>query len=341
MTITELPGRVAPAAGPAVLGYFAPGSPEWHTARADGVGGSEIAAVMGLSPFESRFSLWHRKQGLLAPVEENPQMYWGNRLEPVVLAEFAERHPEWVVRRAPTYAGPGRPWQIANPDGELVPACGCGLHGDPCCEGRGTGRLADCGPCCPACPTCPSAAASVAELVEVKTARDDEGWGKEGTDEVPVHYRAQCIWYLDTLSLRRCRIAVLIGGSDYREYVVEYDPVDAELMRRAGREFMQSVRDGERPAIDGHTATYQAVRALPEGLEDVNIDITPDLRDRFHAAQDGFWAAEDELTECKSRLLDAIGTGRRAFAAGERVATRTVRGGHTYQLLPARTRRTR
>jgi putative phage-type endonuclease len=339
MTITELPGSSAPAAGPIVLGHFTPGSPEWQAARANGIGGSEIAAVVGLSPYESRFSLWHRKQGLLAPAEESPQMYWGKVHEPNILREFGKRHPEFVVRVSPTYAAADRPEQIANPDGLLIPACGCGLHSDPCCEGRYTGRLSDCGPCCEKCPTCPTENVPAAELVEAKTAIDDEGWGEEGTDEIPVHYRCQCLWYLDVLGLTRCHVAVLIGGWDYREYVVEYDADEARILRDAGTEFMQTVRDNVRPSIDGHSATYQAIRVLPEGLDDVNVEIPADLRDRFHAAQDQAWAAEDELTECKGRLLDAIGTGRRAVVGPDRVATRTVRNGRTYQLLPARTRR--
>lgn len=339
MTITEPAGVQAPAAGPVVLGHFTPGSADWHAARRSGVGGSEIAAVMGLSPFESAFSLWHRKQGLVSPVEENPQMYWGRKHEPTILAEFALRHPEWHVSRAPSYAGPGRPWQIANPDGLLTPACGCGLHSDPCCE-PDSGRLADCGPCCPACPTCPTEANSPTSLIEAKTARDDEGWGEEGTDEIPVYYRAQCLWYLDALGLTTCHVAVLIAGSDYREYVVIYDEAEALVLREAGKEFARTIAENVRPDIDGHSATYQAIRELPEGLDDYDVEISPALRDRFHAAQDASWAAEDELTECKSRLLDAIGTGRRANVDAVRVATRTVRNGRTYSLMPARTRRT-
>lgn len=305
MTVTELPGLTAPAAGPTVLGHFIPGSPEWHAARQHGVGGSEIAAVIGLSPFESAFSVWHRKHGLIAPVEENAQMYWGTIHEPSICAEFARRHREqWRVESAPTFAGPGRPWQIANPDRLLI------------ADGRTTA------------------------LLEAKTARDDEGWGEEGTDEIPVHYRAQCLWYLDALGLSACHVAVLIAGSDYREYVVTYDEQEALILRAAGERFARTVRDGERPPIDGHSATYQAVRELPDGMEDVDVEIDPALRDRFHAAQDKFWSAEDELTECKSRLLDAIGRGRRATVLRQRVATRTVRNGRTHSLMPARTRRT-
>ncbi|MGW4222934.1 YqaJ viral recombinase family nuclease [Streptomyces bauhiniae] len=310
MTTTVQPAATtAPAPGPIVVGWFEPGSDAWHAARAQGIGGSEIAAVLGLSPYESRFSLWHRKQGLIAPVEESEEMYWGKEHEPAICRRFAKEHPEWAIQGSATYTTADRRWQIANPDRLLY-------------------RLAD----------DPDSAQPV-ELLEAKTSRDAEGWGEEGTDQIPVHYRAQCLWYMDVLQVTRCWVAVLIAGSEYREYVVEYDEAEARFMREAGAEFMASLAAGDRPAIDGHSATYQTVRELPDGLDDVDVEIETALRDRFHAAQDAAWAAEDELTACKGLLLDAIDTGRRATCEQQRIATRTVRNGKTYQLLPARTRR--
>lgn len=300
MTTTVQAGAQAPAAGPIVVGSFEPGSPEWHAARANGIGGSEIAAVLGLSPYESRFSLWHRKKGLIGPVEETEQMYWGKVDEPGICQRFAELHPNLRVSPAPTYAAADRPWQIANPD-------------------RLVGDL---------------------ELLEAKTSRDDEGWGEPGTDQIPVHYRCQCLWYLDVTGARRCWVAVRIAGCEYREYVVEYDPAEAQMLRDAGATFMHDLAHDVRPDIDGHSATYQAIRELPDGMDDVNVEIDPLLARRFHDAQDAAWEAEDELTACKGELLDAIGTGRRAVVGRERIATRTVRDGRTYQLLPSRTRRT-
>ncbi|KAB2975991.1 hypothetical protein F8R89_30760 [Streptomyces sp. SS1-1] len=305
MTSTAQAGAQAPAAGPTLLGWFEAGTPEWHAARANGIGGSEIAAVVGLSPHESRFSLWHRKKGLVGPVEENPQMRWGKKHEPTICAEFAELHPEWIVHTSGTYAATGRRWQIANPDRLLY---------------------------------LPETDEPFA-LLEAKTARDDEGWGKEGTAEIPVHYRAQCLWYLDVLGLPVCHLAVLIAGADYREYVVDYDEDEARILREAGARFMDDLARDNRPDIDGHSATYQAIREIPEGLDPVDIEIGTALRDRFYAAQDAYWAAEDELTACKGELLDAIGTGQRAVCERQRIATRTVRDGHTYSLMPARTRR--
>ncbi|WP_030344880.1 YqaJ viral recombinase family protein [Streptomyces sp. NRRL S-1022] len=307
MTATARAGAQAPAAGPVVLGWFEPGSPEWHAARAQGIGGSEIAAVLGLSPHESRFSLWHRKKGLIGPVEESPQMRWGKKHEPTICSEFTELHPEWIVHDSATYAVTGRTWQIGNPDRLLYKP--------------GT--------------------AEPAALLEAKTAYDDEGWGEEGTDQIPVWYRAQCLWYLDVLRLTTCYVAVLIGLSDYREYVVTYDEAEATLLRNAGAQFMDDLAHGVRPDIDGHSATYQAIREIPEGLDPVDVEIPTLLRDRFHAAQDAAWSAEDELTTCKGLLLDAIGTGQRAVCERQRIATRTVRDGATYSLMPARTRRNR
>ncbi|MDQ0809905.1 putative phage-type endonuclease [Streptomyces sp. B3I7] len=293
----------SPPAG-RLIGAFEPGSPEWHAARANGIGGSEIAAVLGLSPHESRFSLWHRKQGNIGPVSETPEMYWGKKHEPTICTEFADRHPELLVLPSGTYTADDLPWWIANPDR-------LGFTAD--------GEL---------------------EVIEAKTAYDDTGWGDEGTDQIPVHYKAQVRWYCRALGARRARVAVLIGLSDYREYVVEPDQADTQLMQAAGQEFMDSLAAGQAPDIDGHVATFQAVKALPEGMEDVDIDITPELRDRYFTALSAFKAAEEEKRHAAALVLNEIDTGRRAVVGKQRVATRTVRDGKTYSLQPARNRST-
>ncbi|WUH94603.1 YqaJ viral recombinase family protein [Streptomyces sp. NBC_00433] len=286
-----------------LVGWFEPGSDDWHAARAQGIGGSEISAVIGLSPFESRFSLWHRKSGLVAPVQESNEMYWGKKLEPAVCDEFQVRNPGWQALVAPTFHGTGRPWQIVNPD-----RIGVGPNGE-------------------------------IHLIEAKTSRDAEGWGEEGTDEVPVYYRAQCRWYLDGLGLQRCRLIVLISGSDYREYLVEADPAEAHMMRDRAEEFLRSVHAGERPPIDGHAATYQVVKELPDSVDDVDIEIAEALRDRYFTALDACKQAETEKRAAAGLVLDEIGTARRAVVGKQRIATRIPKpDGSTKSLQPARNR---
>lgn len=266
------------------IGRFTPGSPEWHTVRATGLGGSEIAAVMGLSPWESRFSLWHRKAGLIGAQEDTPGTRRGNYLEDAIATWFADEHPEQRVRRTGTWRHKARPWQIANPD-RLITGPG--------------GR----------------------EVLEIKTSARSDGWGTPGTDEIPVYYRCQVLWYLDTLGLDTCRVAALIG-LEYREYVVRYDVVDAIAMREAAEEFLASLASGDRPDIDEHGATYQVVRDFHPDIDDTEVEISEQLADEYAAAVLEHKLAEAHKRQLTSAVLDAMGSARRATCDGESIAIR-------------------
>lgn len=95
-----------------------PGSPEWLTY----ITASKVAAIVGTSPYESRFSLWHRMSGNLPPQEQNDQMTRGNYLEPAILTWFADQHPElgvagtqeWVTHHVWTWAGATLDGRTAN-----------------------------------------------------------------------------------------------------------------------------------------------------------------------------------------------------------------------------------
>jgi putative phage-type endonuclease len=285
------------------VGTFEPGSPEWLAARASGLGGSEIAAVLGLSPWQSRFSLWHRKKGLIGPEPDNDGMSRGRRLEPVIAEWFADQHPEYQVRRTGTWVNRARRWQIATPDRLLTKI-------------------------------------STRAALEIKTAADAAEWGEPGTDEIPVCYRAQVIWQLDTLGLRRAHVAVLTG-LDFREYVVEWNRAEAELLRAAGREFLDTVERDERPDIDEHGATYRTVRELHPEIDDVEVEIERALAERYRHAVAEHKAAEQAKQQATAEVLDALGAGRRAVVAGESIAIRIPgRAGAAPSLRPSPTRTT-
>lgn len=296
-----------------LLGQFTPGTPEWDAARSGlCVTATEIPAVLGLSPWQSRFSLWHKKAGLPSPpFTTTPEMKWGSRLEDDVFEEFDEQHPEYLVMETGTWRHVDREWQRATPDRLLA-------HRE-----NGASDMVP------------------IRIGEAKTSPWGDHWGPSGSDEVPVYYRAQVIWQQDTLGLYDpAHVAVLISGHDYREYTIAYDEADADLMRKSAVEFLDSVRRGERPPIDTSDATYQTVRMQPEGREDVDVEIPGPLRDRYFAALDGAEAATAELTGARATVLDLIGPGKRAVCLGQTVATRTVRGGKTYSLQPAKNRST-
>lgn len=300
---TTTTGLVTPPSG-VLVGEFEPGSPEWRQARAQGIGGSEFAAILGLSPYESRFSLWHRKRGLLQEIQQSDAMEWGHRLEPVIADKYADEHPDQIVVTAGTYRHTDHDWWISNPDRLAINPDGTW------------------------------------EIVEIKTARFPDDWGQSGTDQVPIWYRVQVVSYGAVLGIRRATIAVLIGGSEYREYVVDITDAEIATLAEAGADFMRTLREDERPDIDGHSATYQVVKTLPDGLDDVEVEIDAELRDRYFAALDTFKTAETEKRAASALLLDRIGTGRRATHGDRTIATRTVRDGKTHSLMPAKNRST-
>ena len=69
---------------------------EWQAFRTtvQGIGASEAAAALGLSPWKSPYSLYLEKVGEIDGPEENEHMAWGRKMEPLIAAHFFELHPE-------------------------------------------------------------------------------------------------------------------------------------------------------------------------------------------------------------------------------------------------------
>lgn len=302
--------------GPRLVGRFDVASPEWHAARAQGIGGSEIAAVLGLSRWESRFSLWHRKAGTVPPQEENAEMEAGKRLEPVILQKFLDDHPEYAAMVGGTYCHPDRPWQIANPDLLLTTPCGCDLI----CE----------------CGHEPAAEA----LLEAKFALYDDDWGEPGSDEIPPYYLAQTRWYLDVFGLDVCYVEVFVGScAEFRTYVVRADEADQSFLRAAAADFLDSLPGGPaecQPDIDAHSATYQAVRVLHPDIEPVDVELDVEAAMEFCLSREALAAAEARAQQAKSRVAAALGNGRRARFLDSTIATRQAKGDGLPYLVAAR-----
>lgn len=270
------------------LGTFEPGSDEWHAARATRLGASEISAVLGLSPWESRFSLWHRKAGLLPPLDETEEMTWGRHLEHPIAARFAELHSDLSVRRTGTWVSTARLWQLANPDRLIFP-----------------GRIP----------------------LEIKWSPYGDGWGEPGTDEIPVYYRCQVLQQLDVLGAPYGVLAALVG-SELRQYVIERDPEDIQLLRLAGEDFMASLPnelnpEGERPDLDATGHTYRALKQLHPDIDGTDAEI-PEAVAKYYRVAMGFARSSAVLEQrAKNLMLDAMGTARRAVHDGQRVAIRS------------------
>ena len=171
--------------------------------RATGIGASEIAAICGLSPYNSPLDIYLRKLGLVedAPLK-NPYVTWGVRLEQPIADAYAEE-------TGAVLAGDGRTtvrsidhdFALCTPDRWI--------EGPP------------------------------RKLVEIKTtdSRNAKQWGPSGTDEVPEYYLVQCAWQMAVMDCDHCDLVVLIGGNDMRIYPLKRDrELEARLLE-IGRQF--------------------------------------------------------------------------------------------------------
>lgn len=169
---------------------------EWLEMRRSGIGGSDVAAIVGLSKWRTPTDVYNSK--IEDPVDnDNASMEWGRRLEPVIREKYAEAVGMSVDTPPFMFRHQEHKFMIADVDGI-----------------RADGRI-----------------------VEIKTARTQQGWGEDGTDEIPDYYKTQVQHYMTVLGATSCDVAVLIGASDFRIYTIEHDPELEELLIDAENEF--------------------------------------------------------------------------------------------------------
>lgn len=155
--------------------------------RQSGLGGSDAASVVGISPWKSAYDLYLSK---VEPIEEasddSIHLQLGNVLEAGVRELFTLRTGIPVKVDNTLYRHPDYPFLIANIDGIIDDETG----------------------------------------IEIKTASGAaaDKWG-DGPDEIPEYYLTQVLHYCGIMGWKRCYVAVLLMGHkpEYRQYLIEAD----------------------------------------------------------------------------------------------------------------------
>lgn len=285
------------------------GEAEWLAARRQGVTASEIAVIMGLSPWDSPYALYHRKRGDLPDQEDNMSMAIGRHFEDFVADQFAERHDGFFIEGdgRTLYAHPDRPWQLATPDRVIFEEeCACGQDGALC--------------------ICVDKALAV---LEAKTDGGFDGWGDDGTDEIPVHYRCQLLWQMDVLGVGTGYLACLfMNRRQLRVYELTMDgqaQEDLRLMRAEALKFQGRIVKHDPPDVDWRPATAAALKHLHPGVEDREVVISSTLAGKYRGACAALKRAEQRKKLAENQIRARLGNGRRAVRAdGEVIARRDV-----------------
>lgn len=212
----------------------------WLEQRKHGIGGSDVAAIMGLSPWKSPLEVWLEKTGRAsAPdLSEKEAVAMGVELEDDVLDMYRRRHPGSRTQRVNAILTSNvRPWAQASLDG---------ITHDP---ELGWGVL------------------------EIKTGSKESEWA-EG---VPLHYLTQVTHYLSVTGYAFADVAALIGdfGLHYHEYRVMRDEDDLQSVVESIDEFWADYV--EKDAMPPHiTALPSEGKALYEIYKRSDGEMEPD-----------------------------------------------------------------
>ena len=267
-----------------------PGTPE-HTRL---VTASKVAAILGVSKWESPYSMWMKMAGRVTQEPTSTVQARGNYLEPAILAWWRDQHG---IVPAEFYEQPYYTlgdWAAATPDA----ATNLGIHDET--------RV----------------------LVEAKSAARLDEWDNDGDngtsiDGVPIYYWVQLQWQMHVSGIHTAYLALIGTFLEFKEYKVEYDAAHSAAVEAHCREFFDSLAADEPPPLDGTTATYDVVRKQHEGVDkgekvEVDFDTAVIYINAMNEAKD---AAEAERL-AKSELLDLMGDAAYADCDGVRIARR-------------------
>ena len=161
----------------------------WLAARTHGLGGSDVGAICGVSPFSSARQIYFNKTGqfeeALKPGQAaKERMYFGHLLEPIVANEFAKRTGKKIIELGATVRHKDVPWMLANVDRLIVDDNGVPYG-----------------------------------ILECKTTSEYNNDEWESGD-ILTSYVYQLNWYLHILDLTYGAFACLVGGNKFYYYEV-------------------------------------------------------------------------------------------------------------------------
>ena len=236
------------------------------------VGGSDAAAILGLSPWKSRLQLWAEKTGITKDTKESDAMEWGTRLESVIFDKFKEQHRELQVFGGWKFAHPEYPYIVGHVDGTIFDNL---THEDA--------------------------------VLEIKTANAYSG--DEWQASVPTYYLCQIQHYLAVTGWEKAYCAVLIGGSDYREFEILRDDEFIDKLIEEEVKFWQEVQEGTPPTA-ADVADSEILSLLTPVVEGKSVDL-PDDADWLIGMRTGIKAAisdnEEQLKVINLKLQEMLG----------------------------------
>lgn len=272
---------------------------DWHCRRMSGIGGSEIAAIMGKNKYKTPHNLWLEKTFKVPPFTGNAATLKGQILEDAVAKFYEEATGNKVECDDTHYRSEDAPWLVGNIDRRIV-----------------SGGILEC-----------------------KTSRrnpsDDEtedgyqwGMGNEydedknliaADEQIPLNYYLQVQHYMCLTGAEFADVAVLFLASDFqpfRVYRVNRNEEVIAKIKTAAHDFMQMVLDDVEPAMTEAEIAEQYKDADPS---DASVEITDALYQSYRTLKEQIKTLEDSAEEIANKIKSYIKDCGYATVNGKKV----------------------
>lgn len=223
---------------------------QWLERRRAGIGGSDAAAILGLSSWKSPLALWAEKTGLVQEpnLEEQEWIEWGHILEEPIAAKYVKvtgrtliDHGRYAIQQSADH-----PWMRCTIDREILPTDSperAAIARTPLIRGSGDFPLVS-----------GSGDLSIKNAGAYK-ARDWE-------EEPPLPYQVQLQHELVVTGMQWGSFAVLIGGNKFHWCDVPRNDRFISYLVEKEEEFWDRVQRGDPPAADASDSTREVLLRL-------------------------------------------------------------------------------
>lgn len=268
---------------------------------------SKVAAICGVSRWESPFRLWHRMKGNVPPEPPKDAFDVGHDMEPYAANRWRRKNPGWLL-------SPGEV-QFS------IPTSHFGFPAAVTLDRR-------------------AVRGSLRRVVEAKIARtitDLEQWGDDLTGDCPEDYALQ-------VTAQRVFVAAAQGeqpvtweplshliaiGPYYtdRLYEIECDPSVVAWMIGECARFHKSLEADVAPDLDNSVQTYECLKQLHPDIDaGAHVSLEPSLAIDYLEADEAEKQSKAALQGAKNRLLAAMGRAQYAKVGDVVVADRRGNG---------------
>ena len=258
--------------------------------RSKYIGGSDIGAILGLSRFWSPLEVWMEKTGKETKKLDSLPLRFGSFAEEFVASEYARATSFELIHDESTYIHPKHTFMSAHMDRFVLEGS------DP----------------------------SPTRILECKTANPFSAgdWGEVGSDEVPMSYLCQCIWYMAITNINQVDLAVLFGNSDFRIYQIARDTeLEAVILQKARHFWTEHVlKDIAPPAQSEADCQTLFSKGDPKKSLEAQSE-TLELTKRLALLNSEISTREDAISSIKQAIMNQMGEAETLTYQGKVLAT--------------------